>query len=242
MSRLVIGFLIGLVLGGVLVFYLFVGVPKAVHAPGTPISPPDPAGQPAGTAQIVLGQDFFNEVLGTILTEMNPPTFPLAMGGAGTDGQPCASQLTTLREGSGTTTAVRFDNNKLSAPIAFTGSYNSMFGCFQFTGWAQANLELRYDASRQAVFGQLNVETVNLDGVNPVIGGILTTLVQSTLNGRVNPILLIDGRQIAVSLPIAASNGTLQAAVKDVRGEVRENALHLYLTYDFQGGPLHPVQ
>ncbi len=232
MSRLIIGILVGMVVGGALVVYLFVGVPRAERAPGAPILPPDPTGSAPGTAQIVLGEAFFNDVLGTIFTEMNPPTFPLSQS---TDGQPCGSQLTVLREGSGTTTGVRFDNKKLSAPIAFSGSYNSMFGCFQFTGWAQANLELRYDASQQAVFGQINVETVNLDGVNPLIGGILTPLVQSTLNGRVNPILLIDGKQIAVSVPVAASNGTLQAAVKDVRAEVDQNALHLYLTYDFAG-------
>ena len=232
MSRLIIGILIGMIVGGALVFYFFVGVPRADRAPGAPILPPDPGGQPAGTAQIVLGDAFFNDVLGTILTEMNPPTFPLSPAGAG---QACGSQLTVLREGSGTKTAVRFDSKKLSAPIAFSGSYNSIFGCFQFTGWAQANLELRYDTSQQAVFGQLNVETVNLDGVNPLVGGILTPLVQSTLNGRVNPILLIDGKQIAVSVPVAASNGTLQAAVKDVRAEVDQNALHLYIAYDFTG-------
>ncbi|HTH37286.1 MAG TPA: hypothetical protein VL572_04930 [Pyrinomonadaceae bacterium] len=242
MSRLIIGLLIGLVLGGTLVFYLFIGVPKAVHAPGTPISAPDLAGQPAGTAQIVLGQEFFNQVLSTIFRDMSAPTFPLAEGGTQNQPGACGSQLTLVREGSGVQSSVRFDNNRLSAPLAFNGSYNSMFGCFQFTGWAQANLDLRYDASRQAVFGQINIETVNLDGVNPLIGGILTPLVQSTLNSRVNPILLIDGPQIAVSLPIAASNGTLQAAVKDVRGEVKENALHLYLTYDFQGSPLQPAQ
>ena len=44
MGRLVIGLLIGIILGGALTFYLFVGVPQAVIAPGTPIQPPDPNG------------------------------------------------------------------------------------------------------------------------------------------------------------------------------------------------------
>jgi hypothetical protein len=240
MSRLIIGFLIGVVIGGALAYYLFVGVPKAVHAPGVPIAKPDAAGQPAGTAQIVLRQDFFNEVLGTIFSELSAPAFPLAQ--PGTEPETCVSKLTVLREGSGTMTAVSFQNDKLSAPIAFRGTYNSMFGCFQFTGWAQANLQLRYDESRQAVFGQLNVEAANLDGVNPVISGIVTPIVQSTLNSRVNPILLIDGPQLTVNVPVAASNGTLRAAVSDVRGEVKDNALHLYVAYDFQGGPIQTAQ
>lgn len=237
MARLIIGLIIGLILGGALTFYFFVGVPQSVVAPGAPVQPPDQSGTPAGTAQVVLRQDFFNNVLDKIFTEMQPPAFPIGQAGVQQNGQPCASQITLLREGSGTRTGVRFDENAISAPLAFSGSYNSIFGCFQFTGAAQANLELRYDASRQSVFGQLNVETVNLDGVNPVIGGIVTPIVQSTINTRVNPILILDGRQIAVNVPVAAAKGNLQASVSDVRAEVRDNALNLYVIYDFAGAP-----
>jgi hypothetical protein len=233
MGRLVIGLLIGLVLGGAFVFYFFVGVPQAVIAPGTPIQPPDPNGVPAGTAQIVLRQQFFNEVLGTIFQEMNAPTFPLSAGSAD-----CEGRITLQREGSGVQTSVNFDNNRISAPLAFTGSYASPFGCLRFTGWAQSNFEMRFDAPNQTVFGQLNVETVNLDGVNPVVGALLTPIVQSTLNARVNPIKILDGRQIAINLPITAANGNLQAGVTDVRAEVKDKALNLYVIYDYSSGPL----
>jgi hypothetical protein len=243
MARLVIGLLIGLVLGAAAVYYFFVAVPKAVIAPGAPISAPDAAGQPAGSAQIVLRQEFFNDVLTTIFRDMNPPTFPLTVTGEpAASGQGCKSEITVLREGSGVQTAIRFDNNTLSAPLAFSGSYNSMFGCFQFTGWAEAGLDLRYDASAQAVYGQINVKTVNLDGVNPVVGGLLTPLVQTTLNTRVNPILIVDGRQIGVSVPIVATNASLNAAVTDIRAEVKQNTLYLYVVYDFRGVPLQPAQ
>lgn len=233
MGRLVIGLLIGFVLGGVFVFYFFVGVPQAVIAPGTPIQPPDPNGGPSGTAQIILRQQFFNEILGTIFQEMNAPAFPLSDASSDCDGR-----ITILQQGSGVQTGVNFDNNRISAPMAFNGSYASPFGCLRFNGWAQANFEMRFDAQNHAVFGQINVETVNLDGVNPVVSGIVTPLVQSTLNTRVNPIRMIDGRQIAVNLPIAAANGNLQANVTDVRAEVKDNALNLYVIYDLAGAPL----
>ena len=110
-----------------------------------------------------------------------------------------------------------------------------MGNCIQFTGWAQANLELRYDGEQQNVLGQINVETVNLDGISPLISGFVTPIVQSTLNGRVNPIQILQGKQIALSLPIAATNGKLQANVKDVRAEVKDNSLNLYVIYDFNG-------
>ena len=245
MARLLIGLLIGLLVGGALTFYIFVGVPRASQTPGNPIQPPDPNGPPAGTAQIVLRQDFFNDVLGTMFAEMNAPTFPLgvnaANAAAAANPEACSSVITVLPEGSGVQTGISFENNKLGAPMAFTGSYDSMFGCLKFTGWAQARMDLRFDQAQQTVFGQLNVETVNLDGVNPVISGILTPIVQSTLNARVNPVRILDGRQIAMNVPVAAAQANLVANVQDVRADVKDNALNLYVSYDFTGGPYTPA-
>lgn len=242
MARILIGILIGIILGGALTFYLFVGVPRAGQVPGTPIRAPDPNGPPAGTAQIVLRQEFFNDVLGTMFSEMNAPAFPLGPQAANAAtpaevSQACGSMITLLPEGSGVRTGVSFENNKLAAPLAFNGSYDSMFGCLRFTGWAQARLDLHYDPAQQTVFGQFSVETVNLDGMNPVVSGLLTPIVQSTLNTRVNPVRILDGRQIAVNLPVAATRANLLATVQDVRAEVKDNALNLYVTYDFTGGP-----
>ncbi len=241
MGKFVIGSLLGLIIGGVLTFYFFVGVPSGGAAHGEPIRPPDASGPPPGTAQIVLRQDFFNNVLQTIFTDMSTPAFPLGSGPIqnAAEGQ-CLSQINILREGSGTQTGVRFENGTMSVPLAFSGSYSSAFGCVQFTGWAKSNLELRYDAASQSVLGQVNVETVTLDGVNPLVSGIVTPLVQSTLNTRVNPVQILDGRQIAVSLPIAATNGNLQANVQDVRAEVKDEALNLYVIYTFSGAPPTP--
>lgn len=244
MGRLIIGLVIGLLVGGVLTFLLFVGVPRAGSTPGRPILPPDPGGVPAGTAQIVLRQDFFNNVLATIFNEMNAPSFALTGDGSPQTVPPdgCGSLITVLPEGSGVRTGVSFSNNRLESPMAFTGSYNSPFGCVRFTGWANSLLELRFDAATQSVVGQLNVETVNLDGVNPIVNGIVTPLVQSTLNSRVNPIKIIDGRQVAVNAPIASANANLVAQVTDARAEVKDNALNLFIVYDLSGGPFTPNQ
>ncbi|HEX6279729.1 MAG TPA: hypothetical protein VFZ49_06885 [Pyrinomonadaceae bacterium] len=237
MGKVLIGLVIGLLIGGVATFYFFVGVPRAEQAPGTPIQKPDPSGPSAGTAQIVLRQALFNEVLSTIFHDMSDPTFALTGGSVpppSADG--CASAITILEQGSGAQTGVNFQNNRLEAPIAFSGAYNSAFGCFRFNGWANSVMELRFDQSTQSVFGQLNVETVNLDNVNPLINSIVTPVVQSTLNARVNPIKIVDGQQIAVNLPIESANGTLVANVTDVRAEVTENALNLFVQYDVTGG------
>jgi hypothetical protein len=237
MGRFIGGLFVGIIAGGILCYLLFVGTPRANQIPGTPIKPPDQQGVPTGTAQLVLRQDFVNEALGAIFRQLKPPTFPL--GGAmqmGDQQGGCPGQITVLPKGSGVQTSVRFENGKLVAPIAFNGTYSSPGGCLQFSGWAQGNLELRFDRDSQNVFGQLNVETVNLDGVNPIFMGLITPIVQTTLNNRVNPIRIVDGRQLAVNLPIAASEGDLKANVSDVRAETNDGALNLYVIYDFGSG------
>ena len=246
MGKLIIGILIGLVLGGALVYFLFVGAPRAAQTPGQPIQPPDASGTPPGTAEVVLKQEFFNNVLQTIFRDMNAPAFPLSLTENNLENpdsvkygllqnQQCESKITLMQEGSGVQTALRFENGKIAAPLAFIGSYNSAFGCFNFSGWEQANLDLRFDAAQQTVFGVINVETVNVDGLMPVVSGLVTPLVQGTINQRVNPIQILQGQQIALNLPIAATDGRLQANVQDVRAEVKDNALHLHVIYDFKG-------
>jgi len=243
----ILGSLVGLIVGGVLTFFIFVGTPQAMKTPGAPIQAPDPNGNPPATAQIILKQDFFNEVLKTIFRDMNAPSFPLTLTEnrapqtteiptyAALQSGGCDGRITLLPEGSGVKSALNFENGRIVAPLAFKGSYNSMFGCLNFSGWTQANLELRFDAAQQNVLGQLNIETVNLDGGAGMLGGIVTPIVQRTLNDRVNPIQILQAKQIALNLPIAATSGNMKANVKDVRSEIKDNALNLYVIYEFSG-------
>jgi len=246
-----LGAILGLIIGGGAVFYFFGGAPRAAQTPpGVPILPPDPNGSPAGTASIVLNQQFFDQVLATIFRDMNAPAFPLNLTGQNNfdatvrpqyanfalqNGGGCDGRIILQPEGSGVKTGVRLETGKITAPLAFTGS-TAVFGqCINFTGWAQATLQLQYDEAQQNVFGQINVETVNLDGVAPFVSGFVTPIVQTTLNNRVNPIVILRGQQIALNLPIAATGGNLNAKVKDVRSEIKENGLNLFVTYDFAG-------
>ena len=235
MGRLIIGLLIGLIAGGALTYFMFVGAPHSNKRPGEIVKQPDAGGVPPGTAQVVIRQNLLNTALQAIFHDLKPPTFPLGSGGDAS----CQSNITILPQGSGVETGVQFENNRLNVPLAFTGSY-SFAGCYQFSGWAQSNLELRFDQNTQSVFGIVNVETVNLDGINPIISGLVTPIVQSTINERVNPIKIVDGKQLAVDLPIVASGGDLKAAVNDVRAEVKDNALNLFVIYGFNGGQQQP--
>ena len=243
-----LGALLGIVIGGLLVFSFFGGVPRAAEVPGKPIQPPDPNGLPPGAAQIVLRQDFFNSVINTIFRDMNAPSFPLGLAenqaadndairyGLVQSGAACENKIALLAEGSGVQTGVNFADNTIKFPLAFSGTYNlPVVGCQQFTGWAQSSLALNYDESQQAVFGRVNVETVNLDGIAPFVSGFITPIVQTTINNRVNPVQILQGKQIGLNVPIAATGGNLTAQVRDVRSEIKDNALNLYVVYDFSG-------
>ncbi len=242
-------YLITLVCGlivGALATLFFLGGWRAHPAPGVAVKPPDPGGDPPGTAIVALDDKFFDAVLGTIFRDLSAPSFPLQIGAnnsARSDGsarfvpaafqEQCANQVVLLQEGSNVRSGVRFNQGKIEAPLAFQGSYNLLGNCWRFKGWAQARMDLSFDQGQQTVYGRINIESVNLEGISPVVSGIITPLVQNTLNERVNPIEVLRAQQLRLAVPVKASNGTLQAQVKEVRAEVTGNALRLHITYDF---------
>jgi hypothetical protein len=59
--------------------------------------------------------------------------------------------------------------------------------------------------------------------------------VQSAINQKVNPLVLINEPQLSLMIPVKASNGAIKARAKDVRAEVLDGSLKLHLTYDFSG-------
>jgi len=231
----ILGIVLGALVGGLLVLY-FLSPRSAAILQGAPIQPPAAEGMPSGTAVIQLNQFFFSSLLHTIFREGSPPTFPLCLTGQATDqplGEIQCGKITLKPEGSGAATGVKLENGEILVPIAFAGNFNALGNCLEFNGWAQAKVELRFDEEQQVVFGQINVQTVNLDGVAPVVSGLVTPLVQSTLNSRVNPLQILRGEQIAMKVPIQSAQSTLQARVKDVRSEIKDTSLFLYVAYNF---------
>lgn len=243
----IIGAVAGLILGGGLIYYLFVGTPAAVVRPGEPILIPEATGPPSGTAQIVLKEEFFNSILQTIFRDLNEPEFPLKLATAPVSKDPqairygllqadqCEGTIKLLEKGSEVQTAVLFEGDKINSSLALSGKASVFGNCIEFNGWAKANLELRFEKEKQIVYGILNVETVNIDGISPILSGIVTPLIQNALNQNVNPIEIVNGKQLSVKLPISATNGNFQAAISDVRAEVKDKGLNLFITYDFTG-------
>lgn len=232
---LILGALIG---AGAAVFFL--GIGPARSAPGVAVRPPDAQAPPA-TVVIGLEQSFVDAVLSTTFSGLGNPAFQLSQN-PGSDRITtaafqggCTNSITLLPEGSGVKTGVQFKNGIVSAPLAFTGSYNFSGQCLQFKGWAQTNIKLYFEEPKQTVYGNVEVEGVNLEGVNPIANTFVTVFVQTAINQRVNPLVLVSEQQLSLLIPVKASNGTVKARAKDVRAEILDGALKLHLTYEFSG-------
>ena len=239
---------VGLILGALIVLFLL-GAPKAKALPGLSVQAPDPKGDPPGTAVVTLDEGFFDTLLLSIFRDLGPPSFPLEL--AMLERSPydasalniipaalqdeCPDLVIVKNEGSSIKTGVRFTGGKIMAPLAFTGSKNLLGACVRFEGWAQANIELRFDQEKQTVYGQINVEGVNLDGAPAAVGGVAALLVQRSINQRINPMEILRAPQLSLAMPVQSANGTLSAKVKDVRAEVTDGKLVLHLTFDFAG-------
>ena len=234
---LILGILLG---GGAAVFFL--GTPPAKSAPGQAIKAPDQSGNQPGAIVVSLEQSFIDAVLATTFNGLGTPTFQLGQARNGSEGIEhavfqggCTNSITLLQEGSGVKTGVEFRNGNVYAPMAFTGSYNLAGSCMQFKGWAQNKIKLSFDQDKQTVYGYVDVEGVNLEGVNPVANTFVTVFVQGAINQKVNPLILVSEPQLSLQIPVKASNGAVKARAKDVRAEILDGSLKLYLTYEFTG-------
>ena len=237
--KYVLMLVLGIVLGGAAVMF-FLGTPSAKSAPGQAVQAPDQGANPPGTVTIAMEQSFIDAVLAATFSGLGTPTFQLGQTHGEERIEPalfqtgCTNTITLLPEGSGVKTGVQFRNGTVYAPMAFTGSYN-LAGCMQFKGWAQTQIKLRFDQEKQTVYGHVDVEGVNLEGVNPIANNFITVFVQSAIDQRVNPLVLVTEQQLSLMIPVKASNGAVKARAKDVRAEILDGSLKLYLMYEFSG-------
>jgi hypothetical protein len=240
MKRVLVGVLVGLLVGVVATLYFVGGRPLMGRLPGTPLRPPDANTLTSAAVSVAIDEKFFDALLGTIFQQLGPPQLKLSQYGS-SPFQPavfqtaCSNVVVLNQESGNVRTSVRFTGGKIVAPLVFTGSYNLVGKCVEFKGTARATVDLSFDQSKQTVFGALNVEEVNLENVSPLISALVTAFVRQTIAAQVNPFEVLRVSQLALSLPIKQSDGTLKASIKDVRSEVQEGSLRLILMYDFSG-------
>jgi hypothetical protein len=190
---------------------------------------------PAGEVMVVLNEQIFNALLEAMFMLPNPPTFPLARANSSGSGS-CASEIALRREMNGTRTAVRLQAGRISAPVAFSGSYSApLIGCLKFEGWADTQLNLNFDQAKQALTAHVEVKAVHLKKIPVMFGEGLTGLVQDALDARVNPIEILRAEQLSARLPMTKVSGdaSLRLRAREVRHEVLPNELRLRIVYEF---------
>ncbi len=242
--------LIGLVLG-VAATIFFLGTPRAKAIPGAKVQAPAAGGDPPSTVVVALNSGLLDEMLASVFRDLGPPSFNLSQTTGGQDFDQlrkvafqggCANSVTLAPEGEGVKTQVQFTNGNIAAPLVFSGSYALMGNCMQFKGWAQTSIQLSFDQGAQTLYGRVNVEGVNLEGVAPFANSFVTVFVRTAIDQRINPLVLLRPAQLQLLIPVKGSNGTVKAHVKDVRSDVQDNALRLHITYDFTGEKGTPPQ
>jgi hypothetical protein len=186
---------------------------------------------PAGEVAVVLNEEFLNSLLVAVASQPEPPSFPLSKGGDAKG--KCASQVQLLREAAGTRTGVRFVEGRITAPIAFRGSYDApLVGCLKFEGWADTAFELEFDAARQVLGARVTVRDLKLKKIpTSLLGGGLTGLVQDAIDGRVNPVEILRAEQLGARVPVTRDN-ELRLRARDVRHEVVGKELRLHIVYE----------
>lgn len=194
-----------------------------------------------GTPEVTVSvnEDFLNAFLDSMFTNLKAPSAPLVITPSDKDRSAaesygCQSAITLQREEGGVKTAVKLEQGKISAPLAFAGSYNStLLGCVEFRGWANTSWGLEFDRTRQILLARVQVQDIHLTNVPSLASGPLVKLVQSAIDARINPLELLKLDQLSARVPVAPAGGALRLRAKDVRPEVVPGNLHVHVTYEF---------
>jgi hypothetical protein len=192
-----------------------------------------------GEATVTIKEQFFNSFLDAIFDNLKAPSTPLVITDADknrTDesAQSCPSAVTLKRENNGVRTAVKFEQGKIVAPLAFSGAYNSsLLGCLQFQGVAYTESILEFDRAAQVLQARIKITDMQLDNVPALARGSILTLVQSAIDARINPLKVLRPEQLSSVVPIAPSGGSLRLRARELKPEVVPGLVHLHLTYEF---------
>lgn len=211
---------------------------------------------------IVLTESFFDALLESVFQNFDPPEFSVAENTSNrsekaipgvTPNRPVASTFTNgfgpiavngtnsvcsesikiLREMSGVRTAVRFRNGKIFVPLAFSGKYAPpFFGCLDFAGWAETNIELNFDQATQRLVGNAKVLNVNLNGTGGIGGTVIAKLIQTSIDKKLNPIEILNMEKLSIGIPVQQS-GNLRMRATRVRPEIGAGQLNIRVDYEF---------
>ena len=179
--------------------------------------------QQTSEVTITFNEQFFDALLDALFRNGGPPEIPLSKNIVASNAaiqtaayrEPCTESIKLIRENQSVRTAVRFRDGKIYMPIAFSGGYNPpLVGCVEFSGYAESNVDLEYDRQNKRLIGIVRVLNVSLNGAGGMGSSLLTKMVQSAIDTRMNPIEIIRSDKLSFNIPIQNSTVKSQAAMR----------------------------
>jgi hypothetical protein len=191
---------------------------------------------PAAEATVTVNEQFLNSFLTAIFDNLQEPSMPLTTGG-GTSSAQCASEIRLKREVGGVRTAVHFENGRIVGPLAFAGAYSASYvGCIEFSGWADAEVNLEFSSERRALVARFYLRQIHLNDMPAIANGPLVNMVQTAIDRRYNPVDLFTLDQLSTSVNIQPAKGALKIRAREIRPEITPAGLTLHITYEFVKG------
>lgn len=194
---------------------------------------------PSAEATVTVNEQFLNSFLTAIFDNLQEPSMPLTIGGPPTQGPsgPCASEIRLKREVDGVRTAIHFQDGRIVGPLAFTGAYgSSLLGCVEFSGWANAEVNLEFNSDRRALIARFYLREIHLNNVPAIANGPLLNMVQTAIDRRYNPVDLFTLEQLSTRVNIPPAKGALELRAREIRPEITPSGLMLHITYEFVKG------
>lgn len=201
---------------------------------------------------ISFSEQFFDALLDAVFQHAAPPEFSLAStgdsrvtdevastgagfgGSDGIAGSACNESIKLLRENDGVRTGVRIRDGRIIAPIAFTGHYNPpLIGCVPFGGWAEAVIDLEFDAANQRLIARARAEKVSLSGTGGLGSNLIAKMVQGTIDKKINPIEIIKTDKVTFLVPMQNTNGIRMKAT-GFRHDLANGILNVRILYEFE--------
>ena len=191
---------------------------------------------PAAEATVTVNEQFLNSFLTAIFDNLQEPSMPLTVGGVAPSAQ-CASEIRLKREVGGVRTAVHFENGRIMGPLAFAGAYSASYlGCIEFSGWADAEVNLEFSSDRRALVARFHLRQIHLNDMPAIANGPLVNMVQTAIDRRYNPVDLFTLDQLSTSVNIQPAKGALKLRAREIRPEITPAGLTLHITYEFVKG------
>ena len=108
-------------------------------------------------------------------------------------------------------------------------------GLVDFSGWAEANIDLEFDQGGQRLIGRAHVSNVNLNGTGGIGGSLIAKMLQSSIDKKLNPIEILRLDKMSFGIPVQ-NTGNIRMKAVGIRPEISNGLLNIHIAYEFLKG------